>query len=598
MNDQETKKKIKPDELVRAEHLIDEGKYDDALQIMKYFEEKGERTLHDIVSCHLLKCELLLQQDLYENTIQLAEQTYKESLGLGKNLLTVDALLLKANALVFSFTFDKTLDIIEHAEELLNTLTEELPIDYKQREAYLAFVKGWFYGYQNNADRALELFEHSLALGKEIGFKNQIGYSILSIAWMQSVFKGEMDQALKNAKRGSALAEERNNKYIIAFSFNVLGAVYSMRGEIDHSIRFYEQSLVLFKELNNKHRMAAVLSNLGGFYKMKGELDRALECLEQALAIRYERGNLRDIASAYDFLIQISIEKGDLERAKQFFQELEKIINQLKDKQFNLMYFFNKALILKESHRSRNQFKAEELFKQILEDEDLDIEIKVRTLLNLCELLLVELRKTNDLEVLDEIEPLIDQLSDIAEKSQSYWILCENHLIQAKLSLLTFNMKKAKRFLTQALQIAERFGLNQLAVKITNENEELLTKLELWEKLKDQNAPMSDRMELARLDEKILKMIQNTTELTAQVTEEKVAIYKEKKICLVCRGEVLRFSYICKCGAIYCGNCARALTDLENVCWACEVQIDYSKPVKSYKEESEIAKSKEKVRKI
>ncbi len=98
-------------------------------------------------------------------------------------------------------------------------------------------------------------------------------------------------------------------------------------------------------------------------------------------------------------------------------------------------------------------------------------------------------------------------------------------------------------------------------------------------------APMSDRMELARLDERIVKMLQKRRALTVQVTEENVAISEEKKICLVCKGEVLGFSFICKCGATYCENCARALTNLENVCWACDVPIDYSKPVKPYKEE-------------
>ena len=72
------------------------------------------------------------------------------------------------------------------------------------------------------------------------------------------------------------------------------------------------------------------------------------------------------------------------------------------------------------------------------------------------------------------------------------------------------------------------------------------------------------------------------------MSEEKVAISKETKICLVCRGEVLGYSYICKCGANYCENCARALTNLENVCWACETPIDYSMPVKQFKEDADI----------
>ncbi|KKM66109.1 hypothetical protein LCGC14_1484460, partial [marine sediment metagenome] len=65
----------------------------------------------------------------------------------------------------------------------------------------------------------------------------------------------------------------------------------------------------------------------------------------------------------------------------------------------------------------------------------------------------------------------------------------------------------------------------------------------------------------------------------------------------VCRGEAFGFSYACKCGANYCENCARALTNLENVCWACETQIDYSKPVKQFKKEEERVKAEVKPKK-
>lgn len=169
----------------------------------------------------------------------------------------------------------------------------------------------------------------------------------------------------------------------------------------------------------------------------------------------------------------------------------------------------------------------------------------------------------------------------------SYWILCETHLLQAKLSLLTFDIQKAKRFLTQAQQIAERYDLTQLSTKIAKENDDLLKKEDLWEKLKSEGAPMADRVELARLDEQIEGMVRNPTIPTAYVRDEKVVISKETKICLVCRGKVLKFSYICECGAIYCDNCARALTNLENVCWVCEIPIDPLKPVKPYTEDRE-----------
>jgi len=73
------------------------------------------------------------------------------------------------------------------------------------------------------------------------------------------------------------------------------------------------------------------------------------------------------------------------------------------------------------------------------------------------------------------------------------------------------------------------------------------------------------------------------------ITEEEVSVSKEKKICLVCKGKVGRNNiYLCPdCDAFYCKNCSEALSDMENVCWACNSPIDPSKPVKSFEKEEE-----------
>lgn len=64
-----------------------------------------------------------------------------------------------------------------------------------------------------------------------------------------------------------------------------------------------------------------------------------------------------------------------------------------------------------------------------------------------------------------------------------------------------------------------------------------------------------------------------------QITEAEVTFYRDQKICLVCKGHILGYSYICsECTALYCEKCARALTNLENMCWVCETPIDSSKP--------------------
>jgi len=81
-----------------------------------------------------------------------------------------------------------------------------------------------------------------------------------------------------------------------------------------------------------------------------------------------------------------------------------------------------------------------------------------------------------------------------------------------------------------------------------------------------------------------------------KITEEEVTYFKEKKICLVCKGNIKGFNnYICpKCEVLYCENCARALIDLENTCWVCESPLDKSKPSKPFKKkEYEIPSKKD-----
>jgi len=555
----EHKLKRKPQELILAKQLIDECKLDEADQLIKNFEEKGGHTLHDIVLCHLLNCELLYWQGLYKDVVKLAEQTYKESLGLGKNILSVDILLIMVNALVWLIQSDKLHDIIKQGEELLKTLTQELPAEYKQREAYIAFLKGWFYIYRNDAERAIKQFELSISL-REIGAKQEIALSLTGIAWVFMFLKSNFDRALKYSKRGMTVAEESGNKWCIGYSsmcmalihrdkgeldrsimlfersltiFNdlnnkfmvagilsSLGGAYGMRGELDRSIILFEQSMAFFKKLNNKTRVAYILNNLSSSYKMRGELDRALECIEQALALHQELGNLRDIAGFHDFLIQILIDKGDLERAQQSLDHLEQLNNQLKDNQINLMYLFDKALLLKTSHRAIKRGKAEEILKQLLEDENVSYEIRSMVLLTLCELLLTELHITNEVEVLEEIKPLITQLLDLSEKSHSFWILGETYLLQAKLALISLNLAEARRFLTQGQEIAEKYGLSLLARKISNEHDKLLKQLSMWENLKESKASLNERMELARLNEQMENMVRKRAIEVPELSDE------------------------------------------------------------------------------
>ncbi|MFW9901404.1 MAG: tetratricopeptide repeat protein, partial [Candidatus Thorarchaeota archaeon] len=462
-------------DLVQVKKLIDEFKLEEADQLIKHFEEKEGHTPYDVVLCHSLKCELLLWQGLYDDTVKLAEKTYKESLGLGKKLISVDILLTMAMALLTmgQGQTEKAHDIINEGEELLKNLTIESPKEYKQREQKIAHAKGWAYEQKSKVDQAIKQFERSISLGKELDLKPEISMSLVGLAHVFMNRKGDVDHALTYLKQGLAYAEESGNRNAIAYCFLYLAGVYLYKGELDQSVLLFEQSLAIYNEINNKVMKARVLINLGNTYamigelnrsisayeqclelcnelnykyftgityntlsesyRMKGDLEHALECIEQSNRINRELGTLRNLAINQDSLIKISIEMGDLEQAQNSLREFEQLNNQLKDRFVNSVYLFDKALLLKTSPRAHNRVKAEEILRQILEEEDLHFELLIGVLLGLCELLLTELRITNDTEIFEEIRPFISRLLDLSEKSHSFWILGETYLLQAKL---------------------------------------------------------------------------------------------------------------------------------------------------------------------
>jgi len=588
MDNNELVGKKKPDELVQARQLIDDAKVNEAHELLNNFERKEGLTLQDKVSSHVLRTDLLFQQGRHKEVLKLAEETHDMSLGLGKNLQSVDCFILMAGSLVWFGKPDKALDILTQGEELLKNLTQVLSSEYMKREASIARIKGRYYYRKPNIELTFKYLKQSLELGEKTDFKKLIAIALRELSEVISKYKGDMDLAFEYAKKGVAIAKESKNKFTIAQCLLVLGEISRFTGDWEGGLKFYNQSLSIYEELDNKERMSAALANMAETYRdFTKDYDRASEYVEASLAVYTPDVNYIWAGGRFNIAITIALKKGDLERAKKYLQHLEQMNSQLEKEGIEKFYRISKALVLKSSSRFRDMAKAEEILRQIINEGNFDFESTPIALINLCDILLAEFRVTNNLEILNELEPLIAQLLNIAEKTQSHWIQAETYLFQAKLALLSFDVNKSRRFLTQAQQIAERYSLNRLALEISNEHKNLIDRLELWEQLKNSEAPISERFELAQINEQMERMHRSRVMIKTQIIEDEVAIHKERKICLVCRGDVFGFSYICKCGANYCESCARAVSNLENVCWACEEAIDYSKPVKPYKDEEE-----------
>jgi len=508
MGDQEVEKKLKAEELIQAENLIEEGKFDRALKLLKIFDKKNSISKHDKLSCYHLRSQLLIWQGKYEEAIKICEEMYIFSQLYDYKLKSIDSLILLSHIYTYQYEDDKALNLVEKAENLLKTISQESPELFLGRKAHLLYCQGSIYFHKGDLTRALEYLERSLSLREEIGYKQEIAESYYTIARVLA-YNGNFDRALKPLKRSLKLATESNSLFYIGLCYNTLGTIDIFKGKINRSLANFEKALAIFKKIKNKKVISGLLNNMGETYILKGEMNQALEYLEQSLELdkNFDIGYLK--FGTLDTAIQIALEINDINRAQKYFQALEKINDQEDNEVINFVYLYNKALILKASSHKSDRIKAKEILEELVEKKiHFVFEISVKALLNLCEILLSELIATSNLELMDQIQLYINHILKIAKNQNLLLLLVESYLLEAKFDLITLDLKKAQETLTEAKAIAEINSMNHLVKKVSIELKELQNQTNKWLKLKNSNKSIIELANLTPLKEQIRYMLQ------------------------------------------------------------------------------------------
>jgi hypothetical protein len=94
-------------------------------------------------------------------------------------------------------------------------------------------------------------------------------------------------------------------------------------------------------------------------------------------------------------------------------------------------------------------------------------------------------------------------------------------MLQAKIALINFDVKSARLFFTQAQKIAESYSMKRLAMKISHEHDDLLKQLKLWEKLKESEAPLTERWKFAGVKDQMEKMVRKRAIEIPKLSDEK-----------------------------------------------------------------------------
>ncbi|MFX1455365.1 MAG: tetratricopeptide repeat protein [Promethearchaeota archaeon] len=553
-----------PKDLRYAENLRREGKLQEALDVINNIEKKQRLIPADQLSLFILKGKILTLFQHHVETIRVGKLAYRLSQSLERTEETITSLLFKANCLWLG-QYEKALKNLSEAEVLLDSLSNSSPSFLSRQKKNILYRKAWahlFKGeidialkegmdcleflekYGNKSDRAytlqllgnicvgtgdyelgLDYATRSLAIFEDIG--DQIGKATsLGILGNLSYYKGDLNNAIDFCKK--SLSSKMISSRTKLDNINVLSQVYHVRGELDKALKYLNQGIPLAEMENIYNYFVLFQAYVGNIYIEKGEFDRALEYLKPSLTLAEKMNDVMGITSSLIALGNIYLEKNDLKEVQKFLDRLKKIEIQMPGIFTNIYLFLKSALLIKRGG-SRNRGEAESMLKQISIDE-IKPTVKSSSLIYLCEFYLEELNLFEDTEVIKELDPLIVQLYKISEENRMYGNLAEAKLLQAKVALIQMEFEEAQKLLTQAQRVAELYGLDLLAQKISSEHDNYLKTVSDWKNLKENNAPVSERLKLASVED-VLERLQNKRAI------EPPELVEEKPIVLLIMGK-------------------------------------------------------------
>ena len=511
---------IESEQLVRAEEFFDKGELNQAYDMFKDLIKINRVDFGQKVYILFLMGLIRAYQQKAEEVIELGKNISLEAQKQNQDLPHFDGLFLMLLGFVGGDNIEKAPEILKKAENIVKSLSNVSKNDLILRESRISLIKAWIAFLTGKINLAEKEAENALDLLKEIEDTFEKVWAYLLLAQINIQIKSQFELSMEYSKKALSIAKNiRFNHYWIGYSYIGIATSYNIIYEYELNLKYHMKSLEIFKKIENNWYISNILNNIGLIYCEKGEYVLSLKYLEESLTL-WEPYSFR-IGAILDSLVYVALEMGDITRAQKYLNRLEERYYQKKEDVFRgILYHYNKAVMLKRSSRIRDIAKAEKLFKQIVQAENLFFDFKINAYVQLCDILLAEFRLSYDDEILDELNEHIPKLLTIAEESHSYLVFCETFILQAKLSLLNFDLKAARQFLTRAQQMAESKGITRLARKISYEHDKLIEQQSLWKKLKEANVPISERWELAGLSDQVKRMLKKGLSGEQDISDE------------------------------------------------------------------------------
>jgi tetratricopeptide (TPR) repeat protein len=171
---------------------------------------------------------------------------------------------------------------------------------------------------QSDIDRMRQSALEGLKLCAEARLSGKHRARFLILLGGASGHQGDYDRAINVAEESLALGREAKDLHGVAESLHILGCSYVWRpGGQEQAVAYFEEGLALTRgELGSASFGRALLNSLGLAFLLQGDLQRAKALAEETAALSREAGDRTLLPLPLNNLGWAALLEGDIERAK------------------------------------------------------------------------------------------------------------------------------------------------------------------------------------------------------------------------------------------------------------------------------------------
>ncbi len=449
----------------------------------------------------------------YDTATSFWDQSFEIFTELGYRRPLADYYMSKAGIYYNQGILSQALENVSKSLLIFEELNDEISL------ANVYHRMGYIYRHSGNQEKALENYLKSKSIYEQKNLVHDKAKAILDISAINRDM-GEYDVSLKNLKEYYQIKEENSDQPAIAIALYETGKIYSLKGELDKAEENYKKALPVAIENDRLETLSNLYYALGNLSQQKGDLEGSSKFFLQSLQLREQIKKVYLVSYSLKSLIQINLDLKLNKIAEGFLKKLHILSKETENQNIAQLYRLSEAIYLKSTGNERDIQKSAVFLEQLAKEEVVDYMITIESLLNLSEILIWEMSKTGNEDLLEEVREYLNKLESIAKKQNSFALLAEVMLLQAEFSLVELKAEEAQDILSKAMEIAEEKGIVKIAIKISNEHDNLLDQLDLWEDFTMKLPTISEKLEMSHIEDRLKQIVSRRSVLGPEVESE------------------------------------------------------------------------------